>query len=387
MVDVTIFFGDNNTVYTPTKRTENNITSIELTTSGTYYLQFKDRAGNIHMFNTSTSVYTIRYLKSVIYNVNGASPINNAIYDSEVVINVPSSTSKYYDSNAQPRINVLKNGVQYTPETDKSNRTYTFAEAGLYKVWFSAAVTDAKTGRVTEINEEPLYFLIIRPQESRWAFDFSEYGDYYVKEIIRNGEDVTQLFANPNMGNLTYKTVVENGVQVQKAYLKNFLISVSDAVTGRGSYTVTIATDNEFGQEFSFSFWINNTQPAIKVSAAENTETTDVITVAFNTVDLLEDIGDCILKISNGIKTTIVELNQELLAEGSLLSSYNLSIENSGIYYIQLFSESGKLLYSYRVIKNDPLNAVSIIVIIVVTVVVIGLSVVFFMLRKKLKVR
>lgn len=386
-VDVTIFFGDNNTIYTARKTTENNITSIELTTSGTYYLQFKDKAGNVHMFNTSTSTYTIRYLRSVIYNVNGESPINNAIYDSEVVINVPSSTSKYYDSNAQPKINVLKNGVKYSPEADKSNRTYTFKEAGLYKVWFSAAVTDAKTGLVTQINEEPLYFLIIKPQESRWAFDFSEYGDYYVKQIIKNGEDVTHLLSNANMGNLTYKTVVENGVSTQKAYLKNFLISVNDAVTGRGSYTVTISTDNEFNQEFTFSFWINNTQPAIKISAPENSETTDVITVSFNTIDLLEDIGDCVLRITNGIKLTVIDLNQQLLADGEITPSYNLKIENSGTYYIQLFSESGKLLYSYRVIKNDPLNAISIIVIVVVTIVVVGLTVVFIMLRKKMKIR
>ena len=392
LVTATIYFGDNQALYTPKTTTVDNTTSITLTASGTYYLTFTDKAGNVHMFNSSVSTYTIRYLRSVIFTVNDESPINNAIYDKEVVINVPKSTSRYYDSNAQPKLYALKNGEEYSPVRDRDNKTYTFSEAGLYKVWFTAAVTDTKTKEVKHINEEPLYFLIIKPSESRYAFDFSEYGNYYVKQIIKNGEDVTEKLTNVNMGNLTYKTEykdVENNGEItqeayQKPYLKNFLISINDALTGKGEYTVTIATDNEFNQEFTYSFWINNTAPSIKVSIEENKATTDIISVSFNTLNVLEEVGDCVLKITG---MADLYLNKDLLAESEIDSSYNIKLEVARTYYIQLFSESGKLLYSYRVVKNEPLNTVSIIVIVVSSIVVVGLTIMFILLRKRMKIR
>lgn len=382
-VNVTIYFGDNQTVYTPITNISNDLTTITLTTSGTYYLTFSDLAGNVHMFDSSTSTYTIRYLRSVIFTVNGESPINNAVYDTDVNINVPSSTSKYYDSNAQPKLFALRNGTAYSPLIDRDNRSYVFTETGLYKVWFSASVT--VDGKVTKINEEPIYFLIIRPNESRWAFEFSEYGDYYVKQIIKNNEDITNQLTNENMGNLVYKQVQNlDGTTTLKPYLKNFLISVYDALTGSGRYTVTISTDNEFNQEFTFSFWINNTNAPITVSIEENESTTSPIVVSFNTSDLIDDVGDCVLKITG---YSDLYINSDLLEQGSINSSYQISLEKANTYYIQLYSESGKLLYSYRVIKNEPLNTISIIVIVISVVVVVGLTILFILLRKKMKVK
>ena len=382
-VNVTIYFGDNQTIYTPKTEISNDLTIITLTTSGTYYLTFSDLAGNVHMFDSSNSTYTIRYLRSVIFTVNGESPINNAVYDSEVRINIPSSTSKYYDSNAQPKLSALRNGVAYTPSIDSDNRSYLFTETGLYKVWFSASVT--VDGNVTKINEEPTYFLIIRPNESRWAFEFSEYADYYVTKIIKNDEDITSQLTNENMGNLTYKTVQNSdGSPSLKPYLKNFLISIYDALTGAGRYTVTINTGNEFNQEFTFSFWINNTTAPISVSIAENKATTSPIIVSFNTSDLIEDVGDCVLKITG---YSDLHISSDLLEQGTINPSYQISLENANTYYIQLYSESGKLLYSYRVIKNEPLNTVSIIVIVVVSVVVVGLTILFILLRKRMKIK
>ncbi len=383
LVTVSIKYNDNATSYIPKLRTENDMTYLTLSTSGTYYLTFSDLAGNVHMFDSSLSTYTIRYLRSVIYTVNGESPINNAVYNDKVEINIPTSTKKYYDTNAQPQIHVLRNGEEYTPSVNSENNSYVFEQTGLYKVWFRASITIS--GTVTQINEEPLYFLIIKPKESRYAFEFSEYADYYVKQIIKNNEDVTSILTNENMGKLTNKTIInENGTTETKTYLKNFLISVNDAITGNGMYTVTICTDNEFNQEFTFSFWINNTTPPILVSIPENTSTTSNITVSFNTTDLIEDVGDCILKISGNADLLLTE---QLLQDGSLQSSYNITLSSARTYFVQLYSESGKLLYSYRVVKNEPLNTVSIILIVVSCLVVIGLTVMFILLRKKMKVR
>ena len=383
LVNVTIKYNDNATTYIPKLKTENDMTYLTLSTSGTYYLTFSDLAGNVHMFDSSLSTYTIRYLRSVIYNVNGEAPINNAVYDEKVEISIPTSTKKYYDTNAQPQIHVIRNGEEYNPIVNKDNNSYVFEETGLYKVWFSASITIA--GKVTEINEEPLYFLIIKPKESRYAFEFSEYADYYVKQIIKNNEDVTTMLTNENMGKLTYKTITdENGVVQTVPYLKNFLISVNDAITGNGMYTVTICTDNEFNQEFTFSFWINNTTPPIQVSIPQDTATTNDIIVSFNATDLIEDVGDCVLKISGNEDLL---LTYQLLQDGKLQSSYNITLSSARTYFVQLYSESGNLLYSYRVIKNEPLNAISIILIVVSCVVVIGLTITFILLRKRMKIR
>ncbi len=384
-ITVEVTYGDNQTPYTPRLTTENGLTTMILSTSGTYYLTFRDVAGNVHMFTTLISTYTIRYLKSVIFYVNGESPINNAVYDSTVTVTIPQSTLGYYDSNAQPSISVLRNGQEYTPTADRYNRTFTFSEAGLYRVSFSASITDATTQTVTQINEEPIYFLIIRPNESRWSMEFSQYSNYYIESVIKDGVDITDSITNENMGGLVYKTITnEDGTTSQKAYLTSFLMSVNDAITGRGRYTVTINTDNEFGQTFTYSFWINNAQAPITVSIAENTSTTDPITVSFNTQDLLTAVGDCVLRI-NGMDD--VTFTTEDLANGNLQTYYQYTISGAGDYDIQLLTESGRLLYTYHVTKTEPLNAVSIILIVVSCIVVVGLTVMFILLRKRMKIR
>ena len=379
-VTVSITYGNSQIAYTPNLVTKDNVTSLTLSTSGVYYLVFSDLAGNVHVFANSTSTYEIKYLRSVIYLINDESPINNAIYNDNVVVKIPTYTKSYYD--AQPKLYALKNGEEYSPERDSSKGTYTFTETGLYQVWFSATVTE--NNKKMELNEQPIYFLIIKERESRQSFSFSEYENYYVKSIKRNDVDITKSITNQNMGNIVYKEQLVDGKKVQNAYLKNFTLLVNDAQSGKGLYTITIATDNEFGQEFTFSFWLNNQTPNIQISAKENEETTDTIKVSFNTQDLIEDVGDCILRIT-GLDD--IYLNSKNLSDGKIKSIYNIELTDSRTYFIQLYNDSGKLLYSYKVIKNEPLNAVSIIVIVVSCVVVIGLTLTFILLRKKMKIR
>ena len=387
-VMATIYFGDKNTLYTPTVEISNNLNIITLSSSGTYYITFTDLAGNTHLFENLNDNYQIRYLRSVIFNINGETPINNAVYNDIVNLSVPSSTLKYYDTNARPKLHVLKNGVAYSPSTDRSNSSYVFDQPGLYKVWFSAA-----TGGV-EINEEYTYFLIINKNESRWAYEFSEYGNYYIKQIIKNQgtsneQDLTRTLSNVNMGSLIYKDtpVIENGVETTASlpYLKNLLLSISDEQTGNGVWTITIDTNNAFNQQFTFSLWINNSKPPIEVSVAENQPTTDPIKVSFNTKNLLDSVGECILRI-NGMED--ISFTYKNLEEGKVRQTYTLTLaDESQVYYIQILSQSGKLLYTYRAVKTAPLNTISIILIVVGVIVVVGLTVMFVLLRKKMKIR
>ena len=198
------------------------------------------------------------------------------------------------------------------------------------------------------------------------------------------------MLATSNMGNLVYKDtiVIEDGEEkvVSLPYNKNILLSVFDKQTGVGKYSITIATDNAFGQEFTFSIWINNTIPPIEVSVPENTPTTSEITVSFNTKNLLEAVGECVLRI-NGLEKDM-HFTYAALEAGDLKETYNLKLTaDSEIYNIQVLSQSGKLLYSYRAIKTAPLNTISIILIVVGSLVAVALTIIFIRLRKKLKIR
>ena len=64
-----------------------------------------------------------------------------------------------------------------------------------------------------------------------------------------------------------------------------------------------------------------------------------------------------------------------------------IDIKSRGDYFIQVYTKSGNLVYSYRVIKKDPLNTVTIVLICVGVAVLIALTIVFVKLRKRVKIR
>lgn len=390
IITATIYFGDKTTLFTP-KVTQNYSSSIiTLPTSGTYYLTFKDMAGNVHMFDSLNDTFTIRYIRSVIYYIQGEAPINYSIYDSAVTVSIPSSTLSYYDNNAKPVIHAEYNGEPLNI-SQTSSYTYKFTKPGLYRIWFSASCQGE------EINEETITFLIVNPNETRTLFEFSQYSNYYIKQIVKNkdleGEvDLTRELSNTNMGELIYVptlVVDEDGNEeiVSLAYLRSIHLSLYDSHTGVGKWTLTIATNNDFNQEYTFTVWINdvtNENNPLKVSIADNGETTDVIKVTFNTQNMLEFYGECIVRITGAED---FEINNNLLLSGDLSEKYTFSLTADRTYYIQVLSQSGNLLYTYRVTKNAPLNAISIIVIVVSVVAVAGFVVMFVLLRKKMKIR
>lgn len=389
-ISVEIRYGQNNALMSLSGvQTKNNISSIVLSRSGYYTFTFKDMAGNVHKFNQSATVqdsttsYEFIYLKNVIFNVNNAPAIPYAIYNDDVVISIPSYTLGYYDSNARPKISVLRNGSEYTGYTYNSNTlSYTFKETGLYKVVFSAK----RQGK--EIREEPLIFQIIRSNEHAWSFDIEQYENYYIKTILKNGVDVTRQLSNSSIGTITYipTPVTSNGETqiVNLPYLKNLVVSLYDEQTGPGNWTITVATDNDLKQEFTFSFIINSSAPPIEISIGESESTTDPITVKFNAKNLFDEVGDVIVRIST--KDDIV-LNAEYFANSSNQIIFEITLTRVGDHYIQLYTPSERLIYSYKVTREQPLNSIAIILIVVTSLVVVGLTITFILLRKRMKIR
>ena len=88
-------------------------------------------------------------------------------------------------------------------------------------------------------------------------------------------------------------------------------------------------------------------------------------------------MGDCYVMINNKI---IERINAESVGKG-------YSLKTVRPYYIQVYTDSGKLAYSYRVEIVEPLNTITIILIVVGCVVAVGGAIIFILLRKKMKIR
>lgn len=368
LVNVSVIF--NNQLITNPKierNAETNKTILTLDMSGDYVMFFSDIAGNVHKFISSTSVsasYTIRFIKNVVFEVNGQTPIENAIYSEDVTIVIPLNTIQFYDSKITPTLNITKNGTDYLEKvaSQNSGRKFVLKEPGLYVVYFSAI-----TGGV-KVREEKLTFQIIAPNESRWAYEWQQFGDYVISKVTKNDVDVTSLLEKKFSTN-------------QK--LRSLLISIYDVQTGQGRWQFEISTNNSLQQKFVFDFWINNAMPPLNISIAEGKTTIDNIVITFNAKNLVDKMGDCIFKV--GEYETLYD-EKVVSAEGyNPLQTSIISTE--GTHYIQILTKSGRLLYSYMVIKKMPLNTAAIAIIVVSVVVVLGIVIFVVFMRKRFKVR
>ena len=145
---------------------------------------------------------------------------------------------------------------------------------------------------------------------------------------------------------------------------------------------------NVLGENFSFEFWINHvTSLPINVYTSDGTlseggKTSKEITISFNVKNLYDAVGDCYLKIGNDITKYYTAEN---------ISKYSktdtLTITGTGTYYIQIYTTGGKLLYSYKVIKTEPLNAFAIIAIVFGVIAGMTILIITIKLRKRQRVK
>ena len=64
-----------------------------------------------------------------------------------------------------------------------------------------------------------------------------------------------------------------------------------------------------------------------------------------------------------------------------------ITLEDNRTYLIQAYTESGRLLSSYVITKDEPLNTVAIIAIVIGVLAVIVIAVLFIIFRTRMKVR
>ena len=131
--------------------------------------------------------------------------------------------------------------------------------------------------------------------------------------------------------------------------------------------------------EFTFKVWINNEVPYIISSIPFGTGTTSKITITYNPKIIYDQVGESYILITGYAATPI---NAESPNEVQ-----TVVLDRNQTYYIQIFTKDDKLINSYKVIKNEPLNTTAIIIIVVASVVVVALIVVFIVIRVHLKFR
>lgn len=378
--------------------TSKTLRYVELTRSGTYTISLYDIAGNKQVFaaGTSQASQTLKliFLKDVAFtmtytdasgNEHTTDPIQKGVFNRKVSLTLL-GTSEYYTAQSvgsgQNMITATRNEKPYTEfGFDADTKTFTFEKPGYYSIYFSATST---TG--VAIREEIYNFTIVNPEESRYSFEYAPYNGYYITSILK--DNIGDITRNAD-GSLkqefkdAYQTVVVGG----KEYLKHITTSFLDDLTGVGRYEITICTSQALGRTnytdetmFSFNYWINTKSVPISVSVTEGEATSKAITATFNAERVFESVGECIITIGS----QQYEINADTIASLGVVTG---TISITGTYFITVHSTSGNLLYSYKVIKNEPLNTWAILAICIGGVALIAAVMIIVKLRKRINVK
>ncbi len=365
---------------------DGNYSYINLERAGSYKIKLYDSCtpANVQSFKGSEYIEIV-FLNSVPFLVshldeNGTTiitePIQKAIYNSDVTIELTNLYSNsYYQPSGYPQISVTRNGKAYTGFTTE-NRKYTFSTPGVYTLKFKATST---TG--IQIREEKFHFSIFKKNEIRNVFEFSSYENYYIEKVEKNGVDITSDLVN--MGN--YKTVFINGDK----YLAGLSLahSLQDEKTGDGRYKITInpnsnGYENVIGSSFTFELRIGHiTSLPINISIAEGASTSENILVSFNVQNLYNTVGDCYIAIGD-LKR--IYTNETLANYGEV---ERLLISGTGTHYVEVYTISGRLLFSYKVIKTEPLNGFAIIAIVLGVIALGAIIGITIKIRKRQKAK
>ena len=375
----------------PIYKTNDELSYFYLEKAGSYRIRFTDSStpANVQKFgnNEYLSVTFINEVPFVIsyqeesgqVDDNGqpimttivGEKVQKAIYNHPITLSLY-NVSTYFQASGYPKISVLKNGKSVSISNPTAT-SYTFSDPGYYSIKFSATSLSGVNIRESEYN-----FTIINPNESKYSFSFSNYKNYYVKTVVKDGVDITESLISIS----NFDTIVVNG----KTYLSELLLSFGDEKTGSGRYSITICSNqSQFAsileEDYTFDVWINNATPPISVSIAEGESTSDPIVVTINTQNFYNMIGD----------SYIVVGRDRYYINSDTLSSYNevqqFALTQEGTWYIQVYSASGTLLYTYKVYKTEPLNAFSIIAIIIGIIILIIIIVITIKLRKRQRVK
>ncbi len=385
-----------------TKDAGDNKYYVELSRTGTYTITLSDTSKNVQTFGRD-KVLNLTLLNDVAFsmtftNADGVQqttdPIQKGVFNNQVLLTLLNKETYYTTtstgSGEQLIKSVKRNGIDYSQYVfDRNNGTILFNEPGYYNIVFSATSSALNL----PLRETTYSFTIVSPDESRYAFEFAQFNNYYIESISKGTQGDITKDANQAVPEALKNKFPTTNVGGQE-YLRAFATSFGDtndsalaSILGEGKYTVTIATAQNLNRDdyskttkFSFNFWINSKRVPIDISANEGESTSKNITVSFNAERVFEAVGECNITIG----ANVYHLSGDTI-QG--LGTVTQNISSSGTYFITVHSMSGSLLYSYKIIKTEPLNAWAIAAIVIAGVVLIAVAVVIFLLRKRIKVK
>jgi hypothetical protein len=335
-----------------------NTNEVLLEDAGIYYFEFYDIAGNTQVFNTE-SYYKIVLLSEVLYSINGLDPVNDIIYNEGITLQIEHINE--YDWRSWSNT-VTRNGYEYTPL--KVGESYIFTEYGLYIGTLTATVTLPNESETKTITAN-YSFTILNKDEAKLSFEYSPQTGYEVTRVIKDGLDVTNQFKTRYNSNT----------------LTRLFLSKEEG--GNGKYVIDVTANYlslKPSQSFSFEVWVNNETPVILSSIKQGATTTQNIMLTFNKYLIYQQVGESVIQI-NGIDAIVI--NEQTSAVNQVT---NYELTSNATYLVQLKTDMGNTVLSFKVIKKAPLNTIAIIVIIASVIIVTTLTVVFIKLRTKMKV-
>ena len=336
---------------------DGDTSTFNISLPGEYKFEFYDLAGNKQTFGTGSVGYLTVLLKSeVVYYINNDTPIYGAVYNNDAVLAIPDRNT--YATNTLS-VSILRNGKEYT--LNPNNGVYTFTEQGVYEVRLNASVLEGESTKA--LKEVVTTFSIIKSDEARFAYEFANMNGYVITKIVKNNVDITEVVRGDNSA--------------------IYSLLLSEDSYGSGKYRIYVQGNpmNELlkVQNFDFYVWVNSEIPVISSSIEHGTVSVAPIEIKFNPSVILEQIGNSKIYLNN---TVLFEINSSVVNE-----TRTLRITNAGDHYITLKTDAGNTVLSFKVIKKDPLNTVSIIIIVVAVIIVITGSIIFFRMRVRMKIK
>lgn len=337
---------------------------LKLINSGIYTITIVDPVGQKHYFGSTANAtaFSLTILTNVIYNVNGNAAIPYATYSDPVDFYVPMLASYDYT----PVVTIYRNNALYSISPN-SNGHYTISTPGSYKIVMKTSI-ERVLGTTPKAQLEAVYqFNIVSPNEAIPSFDFAPIAGYEIISIIRLDSD----------------TDITADVRGENARITS--LHIDPEGLGVGKYQITVQTQaNGYNpsQTYTFAIWVNNETVIITPSREWGSNSTAGFTLTINTASVYERIGECQIVV-NGTTMLSINASNKDLVEPTVLNNFTAQ----GDYIVQLVSASGTVLQSYRLTIDEPLNTAAIILICVAVGVVVVLTVVFIIMRRRVKVR
>ena len=355
---------------------------ISLSESGTYSIRIRNFVNQQHMFNVQYPSFTLTILYEVIYLINNETPIQNAVYNNNVTLNLHDVS--FYTMTTFSA-SVYLNNVLQKVKTDYTytNNIFTFTKPGVYRVSLKVMIRGEQNKYIYgEAN-----FTILNANETRTAYEVTKISGYEITSVLKQGDAVLDENGEQKLdenGNVIYEyeNITSSLLEAGQTHLYSTLISKE--TTGIGKFIITITTEPKNmtpSQNFTFNVWINDETPILNPSREFGSSSTASVTISYNNALIYQQIGACSIVV-NG--TEIANINETNSANTNP-QSFTLSAPNT--YYVQVYSESGFLVMSQRITINEPLNTASIILIVVAILVVVALTVTFVLLRTKMRVK